>query len=597
MEKDRDQSAPLNSDESVNLTLLGKALQAYHRGDVQRSQNYCEQVGEADEEYPFALHLLSTMQLAQGHVEQALNLCSRAAHLNPDDATIQNGLAVALHENGQSKEALVALDSSVALDSTIAETYAIRSVVLAAMEESIDAMVAVNQALALDDQCFSALRSKGDLLAKLGRIEQAIEYYNRALAIQPQSAQLIGGKLDLVHYSSTHTAKDAFELTKVFWSTVSDKPSKRPARARLDHDGRPVHIGYISGDLRTHPVGFLFQPLFDNRNREQFHTTIYHNHGTEDVLTHHFKEHSDRWRGISDLGDEDVAAQIEGDDIDILVDLSGLTECHRLNVLRRKPAPIQATWLGYFATTGLEEIDYIIADRYVLPEGEEHLFVEKPVRLPDTYFWFEHPETVVLPSKRPAGGEGEVIFGSFNNIVKMSSEALRLWSEILKRVPNSRLLLKYPQLSQNHVRQSTLEKCQENGIAPDRVTLLGFTTRQEHLAAYGQVDIVLDTYPYGGATTTAEALWMGVPVITLSGDRWVSRIGESILMTAGLPQLVAQSKQQYVELAINLVRDTAERANMRSILRTVIKSSPICDTKRFAKSMESAYLQMLKWSQ
>jgi protein O-GlcNAc transferase len=580
-----------------NENVYGRALEAYQQRDLQSAERYCNEIFESDPEYPNSLHLLSAVELTRGQIKKALDLASRAAHLKPTDPTIQNGLALALDADGQMHEALVVFDLAVSLPPPMADVHANRCKLLSELDRLDEALIAADEALALNQDCISALYNKGVTFFKLGRIGDAIEYFDRVSVLKPFLPELLNMKITAYSYSPRHTAEDVFNVTKSYWSSVGDDPKRYPARARSSERERPFRIGYISADFRKHAVGILFRPFFEKRTTDQFHTTLYYNFAEEDELTRYYKTHSDAWRCVNGVGDGDVAAQIDQDGIDILVDLSGHTEGNRLGVLRHKPAPVQATWLGYFATTGVKEIDFIIADQYVLPESDEHLYVEKPMRLPESYFCFGSQEFMMRPTLQPRAETGQVRFGSFNNLLKVNTDVLRLWSDILQQVPGSLLFLKSHMLSKDSVWLSTEELCQEVGIPLDRLVLMGATSREEHMAAYGQIDIALDTFPYGGGTTTAEALWMGVPVVTLAGDRWVSRVGQSIIMTACLPQLVAHSKDEYVDIAVSLARNRAELNGLHHSLRNIFQSSPCCDANGFAKAVEAAYLKMWQMSQ
>jgi protein O-GlcNAc transferase len=291
------------------------------------------------------------------------------------------------------------------------------------------------------------------------------------------------------------------------------------------------------------------------------------------------------------MSDEAVIAAIRDDGIDILVDLSGHTTGNRLAVFAARPAPVQCSWLGYFGTTGLAEIDYLIADRFVVPPGEEAFYSEAIWRLPDSYLCFTPPREA--PQGVPSTAAGAPLtFGCFNNLLKINPAVVSAWSAILEAVPESRLLLKTRQLDDPALGQALVAQFAAHAIAPDRVVCAGGGPRAALLAAYGAVDIALDPFPYGGGTTTIEALWMGVPVVSLRGDRFTGRVGDSVLTTSGLPELVADSVADYVGRARDLAQDRLRLAALRAGLRDRLAASPLCDAPRFARHLEGAWRRM-----
>jgi predicted O-linked N-acetylglucosamine transferase (SPINDLY family) len=292
------------------------------------------------------------------------------------------------------------------------------------------------------------------------------------------------------------------------------------------------------------------------------------------------------------LSNEAVDAAIRNDEIDILVDLAGHTTGNRLMVFAGKPAPVQCTWLGYFGTTGLSEIDYILADRFVIPPGDDVFYSEKVWRLPNSYLCFTPPSE---PAASPHARHDLVTFGCFNNVLKITEPVIAAWSTILANVPNSRLLLKTKQLDDAAVASALVEQFAARGIGRERIECTGGAPRAAFLAAYNDVDIALDPFPFCGGTTTVEALWMGVPVISLRGDRFSSRVGDSILMTCGMPELVAGSTHDYIDVAASLSGDRPRLAALRATVRDRLLASSLCDAKSFARDLEAAFREM--WRQ
>jgi predicted O-linked N-acetylglucosamine transferase (SPINDLY family) len=298
------------------------------------------------------------------------------------------------------------------------------------------------------------------------------------------------------------------------------------------------------------------------------------------------------WRSIVGISDQQLADQVRMDGVDILIDLSGFTEGHRLGTFVLKPAPIQCSWLGYPNTTGLSQIEYRITDEIADPPGmTEHLYTEKLIRLPRTFLCYV-PGTDSPPIQPP---DGPITFCCFNNLAKVSETVVSIWADILKALPEARLLLKSAILADFSVCRMVWSRFKEHGIEPDRIGTLGFTaTKQEHLELYSSCHIALDTYPYHGTTTTCEALWMGVPVISLSGASHVSRVGTTILNAAGVPELSADSRDEYVKCAVELALSPGRIANYRHSLRSRMQSSALMDAPGFVSDLEEAFKVMLK---
>ena len=296
------------------------------------------------------------------------------------------------------------------------------------------------------------------------------------------------------------------------------------------------------------------------------------------------------------ISDDRLAQLIHEDGIDILIDLSGHTGDNRLPMFAWKPAPVQVTWLGYFATTGVAAIDYLIADPWTLPESEESSFSETIWRVPETRLCFTPPAILLNVTPPPVLANGHITFGCFNNLTKMNERVVALWARILAAIPNSRLYLKARALGEAAVQQSVMKRFAEHGIDPQRLTLETYVPRANYLEAYNQIDIALDPFPYTGGTTTVEALWMGVPVLTLAGRQFLARQGVGLLMNAGLPEWVASDQDDYLSRAVAHASDTQGLASLRAGLRQQVLASPIFDASRFARHFEAALRGMWeKW--
>jgi predicted O-linked N-acetylglucosamine transferase (SPINDLY family) len=354
-----------------------------------------------------------------------------------------------------------------------------------------------------------------------------------------------------------------------------------------------VKIGYVSGDFRRHSVANFLFPLFENHDRSAVTVYCYNNNAWNDDVTERLCGVADHWRRISGLPDETVAVMIAEDGIDILVDLSGHTAHNRLSLFARQPAPVQVTWLGYPGSTGVEAIRYRLVDSITDPAGDgDGYYSETLIRLEHGFLCYAPLDPAPAPAMRSAGDQ--IRFGSFNNPAKLSSATLNLWSKLLQAVDRSELVLKGRSFADPAMRHMVLERFQKRGIAEERLVLLEHMAAPDrHMGAYGEMDIALDPFPYNGTTTTCEALWMGVPVITLLGDRHSSRVGASLLTRVGLQDLIATDEEDYIRLGAKLAADHARRAALRGTLRQTMQNSPLCDGPGFARRLEAAYRQML----
>jgi predicted O-linked N-acetylglucosamine transferase (SPINDLY family) len=352
-----------------------------------------------------------------------------------------------------------------------------------------------------------------------------------------------------------------------------------------------LRVGFVSGDLRSHTVGYFAEGLLGALAKTASGAVEIHGysaHWVNDAVTERIKAACRGWHSAVGLSDERLAQQIRDDRIDILIDLSGHTAHNRLPMFAWKPAPVQATWLGYLATTGVAAIDYVIADQWTLPQSQGGSFTEQIWHLPECYLCFTPPDVQAEVTPLPALAHGHVTFGSFNNLTKINDDVVALWARLLAAVPDGRLFLKAKQIDAPSVRQSVAERFGAHGIAAARLTFAGFAARTDYLAPYQGVDIALDPFPYPGITTTLESLWMGVPVLTLAGESFLARQGVGLLTNAGLPEWIARDRDDYVARAVAHAGDVQRLAALRAGLRNQVSASPLFDAERFAGHLAAA---------
>ncbi|MCD6305110.1 MAG: hypothetical protein J7M32_02335, partial [Deltaproteobacteria bacterium] len=416
----------------------------------------------------------------------------------------------------------------------------------------------------------------------------------KALEMRPGYAEAHSNLLFAMQCDPDVGDMEIFRESVNWWRRHGAGHAREAGRGKDQDPGRRLRVGYVSPDFREHSVSRFFLPLIENHDRKAVEVFCYGDVKRPDRMTARIRELADHWRSIVGLGDDAVARQIREDRIDILVDLAGHTGGNRLLVFARRPAPVQVTWLGYPGTTGLGVMDYRLTDHVADPEGDaDRWHTERLVRLSEGFLCYAPPEEAGEVCSLPALKEGRVTFGSFNNFSKMNEQVAAVWSRILLSVPGSLLMLKSKSLRDAGVRGRCLEMFLRNGISEDRIVFEGYArTVKDHLLLYNRVDMGLDPFPYNGTTTTCEALWMGVPVVTLKGGRHAARVGASILTQVGLSDLIADTKEAYIRKAVELARDPGRLKALRAGMRDRLRKSTLLNGPGFAAAMEAAYQGM-----
>lgn len=433
--------------------------------------------------------------------------------------------------------------------------------------------------------------SLGYVLAHMGRVAEGLAAYRQALALRPEDLDAHSNLLLALNYSAEHSAAELYEAHRRFGQQIV-LPAAPPAPERTA--GRRLRVGYLSPDLYAHVVACFFLPIVARHDRARFEVYCYYTRDLNDAVTDGLRGLADRWADCAGRSDAEIAERIRADRIDILVDLAGHTAHQRLGVLALRPAPVQATYLGYPNTTGLAAVDWRITDATADPPGEsDRLNVERLARLPRSFLCYRPgPETDPVPPL-PSAGAGRITFGCFNNLQKLSDPFLAVAARTLDAVPGAQLVIKAKPLQFESVRAHLAERFRRAGGDPARLVLRPWApTVGEHIASYREIDIALDSFPYNGTTTTCEALWMGAPVVTLAGDRHASRVGASLLHSMGLDSLVARDADEFVRIAAGLAGDLAALARLRAGLRERLKRSPLMDETGFVRELEEAYLLM-----
>ena len=431
----------------------------------------------------------------------------------------------------------------------------------------------------------------GHVLRNQGYLREALDSYRRALELDPGHAEARSSLLLALNYSTEHSPGDIFSEHLAFGERCGPAPA---APAPDPAWPRRLRIGYVSPDLRSHVVTCFMLPALARHDRERFEIFCYYTYPDADSVTHFLRPLVEHWSDCGRLPDADLAARIRADRIDILVDLAGHMAYQRLNVFAQRPAPVQATYLGYPNTTGLRAVDYRIGDAWVDPPGEsDRYYTERVARLGRAFVCYRPGPDIHEVVRLPASQAGRVTFGCFNNFQKLSEPFYAAAARVLAAVPKSRLLLKARPLASRQVAEAVRARFAAAGISADRLVLRGWSPRvEDHLGEYREVDIALDSFPYNGTTTTCEAMWMGAPVVTLRGDRHAGRVGASLLNAVGLPELVARDADEYVRIAAGLAADLRKLGDLRAGMRDRLRQSPLMDEKGFVGELERCYLEM-----
>jgi protein O-GlcNAc transferase len=529
----------------------------------------------------------------KGQLDDAIAAHRQAIALKPNYAEAHSNLGNALRDKGQLIEAIAACRQAITLRPNYAGAYSNLGSALTNQGQLDEAVAAYRQAIFLQPNLPEAHNNLGNALRDIGELDEAVAAYRQAIALRPDYA---GAYSNLVYALHFHPGYDAQAIAEEHrrWNRQHAEPLRQFIQPHNNppHPDRRLRVGYVSADFRNHSVSRFLLPLLRHHDHSAFEIICYSDVANGDAMTDSLRACADGWHNIVGYADERVANKVREDKIDILVDLAGHTAGNRLQVFALKPAPVQITYLGYPGTTGLSQMDYRLSDLFADPPGEtESLHTEKLWRLPVCNWCCREPDDA--PPVRPSRSDGPICFGTFNNFAKASPAIMDLWAAILMANPSSRLIIKSRGLGEPSVRRRIAQFFQSRGVPADRLDIRGSEPDvRSHLLVYNQLDIALDSFPYHGTTTTCDALWMGVPVVTLAGPSHVSRVGVSLLSCIGLPELIAQSPEEYVSIAVGLAGDFARLAELRRTLRERMRASPLMDAPRFARNIEAAYRQM-----
>ncbi len=565
-----------------DLSRLEEALAAY------------EKALALDPGHAKAANNLGCMQEVLGQLDQAAESYRKALRADPRLANALSNQANLEKRRGQFKKAEAGLRQALVLEPGHADWHCSLAETLQLQWRLDEAEASQRVALEIEPESARAHFGLANVLVALSRVDEAEATFRRAIEIQPEFVEAHSNLLLCLHYRKGDDARLMYEA-HLEWARrhARDLPRPEHAGAALT-PGRRLNIGYISPNFHHHAVAWSIEPVLAAHDKVRFRTFFYSTVANPDAVTQRFMKLCDGWRDIHAASDDEAVRQIRQDGIDILVDLAGHTGGGRPLLFARKPAPVQVNWQGYPNTTGLAQMDYRITDDYADPEGEaDRHHTEKLLRLASGFFCYAPPDDAPDPGEPPVLASGQITFGCFNNLAKVTPELIALWSKILAELPQARLIMKAHALGAESARRDIHRQFAGHGIAEGRVGLFGpEDSHSGHLGRYREVDIALDTFPYHGTATTCEALWMGAPIVTLAGRTHLSRVGVSVLRRIGLDELIAATPEAYVRKAVALAKDPGLLRAMRAGMRQRMRGSPLLDGAGFALALEAAYLDM-----
>ena len=570
--------------------ILQQALVHHQAGRFLQAESLYAQILKAKPNHPEALNYLGMLAHDTGNIKMAIELIHKAINSRPDYVEAYLNLGFVLLVQGKTDEAITIYQRLLTIKPDHAEAHYNLGIAFK-KQGDLDAAIASNRrAVTLKPDYAFAYFNLGTVLEEKGELDEALANYYRTINLKPDYIDAQSKLLYCLNYSANYSIAKYLEEAQRYGRNVTDKVRRQFTTWICSKNPNRLRVGIVSGDIRNHPVGYFLENVLEQIDHARMEFVAFPTHQFEDELTVRLKPHFVTWKPLQGRNDEAAASLIYEEGANVLLDLSGHTQHNRLPVFAWKPSPIQATWLGYFASTGINEIDYLITDPVSVPESHQKQFTEKVWYLPDIRICFSVPvldeESTV--SSLPALHKGHITFGSFQNVIKINEKVLAAWGVILQALPEARLRLQNHKFNSKEMQKQFYEKLSHSGIKPERVMLEKSVPRKEYFAAHSYIDIILDTFPFPGGTTTCEALWMGVPTLTLAGNTMLARQGASLLSSAGLTDWIAKDTEDYVAKVIAHATDFNKLEKLRAGLRQQVLASPLFDGPRFARNFEAA---------
>ena len=514
----------------------------------------------------------------------------------PNVPILYNILGVSQSSRKMFKEAIVNFKKAIKLNPKLLDAYNNLGIALKNCGELLKSFNVFQDALKINPKHHLSNFNLGDLYTKFNEIEKATNCFKKTINSKPDFSLAYSTYLFFINYSDRYDSNFYYKEALGYSKSIKRLDRNSLIPFKYNKSTTKLKVGFVSSDLRNHPIGyFLFETIkyLKDMNLE---LVAYSNliKEDEDSLTYELKDFFSQWHQVKSMSDLELINLIRQDKINLLIDLSGHSAKSRLPIFINKPAPLQITWAGYLDTTGLKEIDYIIADPFVVDKNQESLFVEKVWRLPDIWNSFSQPNYNIKVGTLPAIKNKFITFGSFNHLNKMNNSVIKLWSTLLKKIPKSKLFLKYRSLNIDFYKNSIVNKFYDFGIHQNQLILEGSSPREDLLKTYNRIDISLDPFPYSGGTTNFESIWMGVPILVLKGKKFISKCGESINHNLGMSDWIAKNDDDFISKVDGICSDYKKLSDLRDNLRHKALNSPLFDTKKFAKNFHEALWKMWK---
>jgi len=576
---------------------IQQARQYFESGKQEQARAFLARALQQNPSHPDLCNAMSLVLLALGQVDLALYNAERAVEGRPKDPGFLTNLGNALAQVGKHAKALDAYTRVLAVqpDSIAARLGTSHMLRMGhRFTESLEQLYLLQPIAPNDTEVVSSIAF---LLVKMGRADEAAAVAEQCLSVHPGDHGCTAALAHALNYAASGTGPRVLQAHMAFGQRVTETYARRWSTYpnRPDPDRR-LRIGLLSHDFYRHPIAYFIEPLLRHHDRHSFEIICYFTGPYGDDITSRLKPLADGWKHLPVTQYTKIADEIYKDGVDVLVELAGLAANHNMPVMAMQPAPVQVDYLGYPCTTGLSTIGHRIVDGVTDSAGYEAYSSERLTRIDPAFLCYQAPFDAPEVGPRTRGelnNAWTVTFGSFNSLPKINPPVIAAWARILREVPGSGLILKALEYEDPLLSKDVHARFQREGILPDRIKMIGLKAGfVDHLDLYRHVDIALDPFPYNGTTTTFEALWMGVPVVTVTGDRHVARVSTMILRNLGLPELIASDTESYIKIATSLATDTSRIADYRRTLRGRLAASVLCDGPAYARRMQTALRDM-----
>ena len=529
-----------------------------------------------------------------GKLKDAVQFYQKAIEINPEYVEANYGLGHAYDRIGNKKNAENHFLKVIKIKKNYIQAYLSLGTLYHEQMRYEEAMLNYKQAIKLNPDYEKPYNNLGNLLCDVGRFDDAMIEYKKAIKIKPDYAKAYSNMLFTMNFKNNFEKDLYLSEAKKFKINCKKKTDNFSMNYQYEKNPKKLRVGLVSADFGNHPGGFFTLSTLRELRKKDCDLIAYSNFNRTDEFVKHFRPQFVKWNSIEKKNDEEVIKQIIEDKIHILIDLQGHSAKNRLTIFFYKPAPVQATWLGQ-GSTGINEIDYFLGSDHLIPKNEENHYVEKVLRFPEISQCFTQPDFEIKIEKLPAIKNNFITFGCLNKFAKMNEEVISLWSKILSSIPKSKLILKSREFENSGIIKETLKKFNKYNINNDRLIIMGKSnTRQEVLEIFNKIDLALDPFPFQGNTSTCEALWMGVPVITLKGNRYLFHFGESINSNLNMDDWIAESKEDYISKAVKFASNLKELSRIRENLRNIVLNSPVINANRFADHFNKILWKMWK---